>query len=178
MRISKREFLRALPIVAASLSAATPTFGHGKGDWNSLSARQKSMKIVSAALATVGKKGGQCKAWVQDVVSAASGRHVSVPLNSAVVTARWAADTSGHVQDLGAAIRSAKPGDAVQMIIRDKYGKEIGHTAFIGSNDGTTIRWIESNYFGDEMVRADRDQTIAKFERAVVGGQYTVYRFT
>lgn len=154
------------------------TSAHGMGVWNSASARDKAMKIISAALATNGRTGGQCKTWVQAVVTAASGAHVQIPLNTAEVTSTWQPDRTGHVRNIGSDILAGRPGDIVQMIIRDINGNQIGHTAIIGSNDGSKIVWLESNYRGDGKVTTNRTQTIQNFQNSLVQGQYTVYRIS
>lgn len=172
----ERTWLFAVALSAALLPSTA--HAHGKSEWDKLPARQKGMKIVSAALAHDGKVGGQCKVWVQAVIRAANGGHFDVPLNTADVSEGWQADPTGHVRSLGPRIESAKPGDIVQMIIRDRNGVAIGHTAIVGSNDGGRITWLESNYKGDGRVRTNRTQTIKAFTAALVDGRYTVYRMT
>lgn len=170
------KLLLSLGLLAMALPVSA--YAHGKSDWDKLPTRQKGMKIVSAALAHEGRSGGECKVWVQAVIKAANGGHFEVPLNTAVVTESWQADATGHVRSLGPRIASAKPGDVVQMVIRDRKGVAIGHTAIVGSNDGSTITWLESNYKGDGKVRTSRTQTIKDFNAALVDGRYTVYRMS
>ena len=175
MNVVRIVFTLCLAMVAVEPQAS---WGHGTGDWHGLSSRQKGMRIVSAALARNGRTGGQCKEWVRTVISAVTARHVEVPPNSAVVTATWIEERSGHIRSLGASIASSRPGDIVQMIIRDRDGNSIGHTAIVGSNDGSQLLWLESNYGNDEKVTTGRSQSISSFERSVVRGQYTVYRIS
>lgn len=132
------------------------------------------IRLVSAALADTGKTGGQCKAWVQAVILRATG--ITVPLNAGAVAERWQKDNSGKVLSLGSAIAQSRPGDAVQMIIRDRNDVAVPHTAFVGENDGAHIRWIESNYRGDEKVTAHRRQSHQDFHDATIERRYTVYR--
>ena len=132
------------------------------------------LKIISVALSHNGKKGGQCKIWVQQVMKDALG--ATLPTNTSLVTHLWNSDPSGRVLNLGAKISSAAPGDAVQMIARSRKGDPLPHTAIVGSNDGKRIRWLESNYKGDEMVTSSRTQTYEEFVASLPTGLYTVYR--
>jgi hypothetical protein len=167
-------------ILAALYAAPVATSAHPPLDapksWHKLTDRQRGMRIVSAALADNGKVGGQCKVWVQSIISRATDGHVTVPQNSAEVSHTWKSDKSGHIINLGARIARAQPGDIVQMVIKDRNGRGIPHTAIVGSNSRGTITWLESNYPSGEIVRVNRTQTVAQFESSLIDGRYTVYR--
>lgn len=168
--------LFVLAVLAAVSLAEVPAFSHGSGEWNTVPARQKGMRIVSAALSDNGKSGAQCKVGVQEVVKRATDRHVRVPQNAAEVSGAWKSDPTGHVQNLGKSIATARPGDIVQMVVRTSKGTPIPHTAIVASNNGKTIQWLESNWLNDEMVQTSRKQPVSEFLKSVIDNQYTVYR--
>lgn len=165
---------------------ATASQAHNPTEaWHQLRASSKSLKVISAALSYNGRKGGECKAWIQRVVSDATGSHVWLPGNSATVSSTWGADTNSHIAIVGTDIRSAKIGDIVQMVVRyyekqpdgtKKYTKNVGHTALVGQISNNRIKWIESNYDGKGTVTSSREQSFDEFESSTVSKQYTVYR--
>ncbi len=178
--LSRRDLLmKTWASVVIGLGAAPAVADNPSGSsngWHQLSARDKGFRIFSAALADNGRTGGQCKRWIQKVISRASGGHVDIPPNTATTTHRWKADASGHIVDLGASISKARTGDIVQMVIRDRSGNPIGHTAIVGTVSGGKVTWLESNYRGDERVTSNRVETYQKFASSLVNGKYTVYR--
>lgn len=164
-----------LALSAAGTATADQPNG-SKTAWHLLTDRQRGLRIVSGALAWDGQWGDQCKIWVQTIVRDVTGEHVTVPTNTAEVTHRWNTDKTGHIQDLGASITVARPGDIVQMVTRDRDGVSISHTAIVASNSRKSITWLESNFRGDEKVTTNRSQSHKEFQSSLVDGLYTVYR--
>jgi hypothetical protein len=171
--MKRRFYFAGLGIIAAPATADNPRGSNNA--WHQLSDRERGMRLISAALFWNGRYGGECKEWIQKVVKNVTNGHVLVPANTAIVTHRWVSDSSGHILDLGATISSARFGDIVQMVIRDRSGNSIGHTAIIGSNSGSSITWLESNYRGDKIVTVNRVQSHQQFLSSL-NGRYTVYR--
>jgi hypothetical protein len=172
----KKRGLFVLVALAAVSVVEVPAFSHGSGEWNTVPAQKKGMRIVSAALSDNGKSGGECKPWVQEVVRRATGGHVQVPQNAADVSGSWKSDPTGHVQNLGKTIATARPGDIVQMVIRTSKGAPIPHTAIVATNNGKAIQWLESNWDDDRKVQTRRNQPVSEFLKSVIDNQYTVYR--
>lgn len=79
-------------------------------------------------MADLGKWGGQCKRWVQDVVYAASGNMVRVPTTrSSPYDYMW--NSGAYVVGMSTNIRNVKPGWIVQM----KWKKTGGPTPSLWS---------------------------------------------
>ena len=171
MNLVRAGLVLALALVA---SLSYPSWAHDNAKWHDLSTKSKGMTIISAGLADVGKSGGTCKVWVQNVVTRATGG-VQVPKNTKEVTDSWEKDTSGHISNLGKkSIATSKPGDIVQMIVTLADGTQSSHTAIVASNNGKEITWLESNWPIGSKVSSSRKQSIANFKEKTVS--YTVYR--
>ncbi len=120
---------------------------HGKApqSWTKLSQSKKNLRIVSAALAEVGKLSKlSCKEWVRKVVRNASDSHIEIKPNDTNNLHAWLADDTGHISVVGSSIENSKAGHLVQMIL--KSGWE--HTAVIVEVNSSkkAVTFVDSNF--------------------------------
>lgn len=135
--------------------------------WHALSQAERNQKILERAYEDLGKYvgdpnndiTGQCKAWVQVVVYAASNGEVQLPLNHPTDFSRWIDDPentdSEYCIGRRGSILSAKPGEIVQVQWKDTYkeGPNNLHTFIVVSVNFFKITVIDSNWEEDRTVR-------------------------
>jgi hypothetical protein len=98
-----------------------------------------------------GSYGGQCKVWVQNVVSQCSSGIVWLPLNDPNCDWRWqwSADVSILSSDRRIMLR---PGHIIQAQIRTRTGALSPHTLIVTNKSGDFVSVVESNWRGDERI--------------------------
>ena len=130
--------------------------------WHEISQVQRNRKIIDRAFEDLGKRGGQCKAWVYHVVLSASGDKVRLPRNNMAVKDSWF--DSEFAEGRKASITTAKPGEIVQIRWKEHIAPPWNlHTLIVVSVDPHEITFIDSNWKGDEMV-GERTKKISIFE--------------
>ncbi len=135
-------------------------------DWHTQSQTMRNHDILYKAMEYVGTYGGECKPWVQNVVTLASNGAGIVPLTTnngdGYTWENTPGPDAGKVsEDLNSP--NVHVGMIVQMRIRYKDGSYVPHTAIIYGKNSTGVTWIESNKQGDGMVRVSSFQTYAQF---------------
>ena len=149
---------------APSLSKIMPTQCLS---WHALPQVDRNQKILDRAYRDEDKYvgdpnnwlTGQCKAWVQVVVYAASNGEVQLPLNHPTDFSRWIDDPentdSEYCIGRRGSILSAKPGEIVQVRWKDTYkeGPNNLHTFIVVSVNFFKITVIDSNWEEDRTVR-------------------------
>ena len=148
-------------------------------DWDETTQYQRAQRMIREARKSVGKFGGQCKAFVSNIVWEASKGAVRLPLNDTELKDRWLDDpknpNSEHcVGRRGVLITSARRGEIVQVRWKENH---VGppnnlHTFFVVSVNEDTITVIDSNWGNDEMVR-EWDMNIADFNE--MADSFTIY---
>ncbi len=175
--MNRRGFLGGLGALALGgaaglLARSKPVEANGNVWWeNSLNQTQRNQAIVSAAWPYIGRQGGQCKVWVQNVVYSASRNHVWLPQNaSAPNDYYWQADPQWHAVGMSLPIEYVKPGYIIQMRLKATNGP---HTAIVYAV-GRSLALIESNFLppGGEMVHV-RTIDFSTFKSQV--SAYSVY---
>lgn len=138
--------------------------------WHTLSDAQRNQKILDEAKKWEGKQGGQCKTWVQTVVTNASGGLDLIPINfsggGTYHLAKWDEKDSrfknvqmvwqGAYMCLASFPSSLRPGQIIQL----RWGpcaspsSIIGqpHTAIIKSVSSSSMEWWDSNFIGPNKV--------------------------
>jgi len=143
-------------VTSAVLSAILVFFvsvGSAFAGWHDLTQTGRNHAIHDEAVANNNTYGGECKPWVQNIVSWASGGVVTVPLttnNGHGYTWEYSPDVGemyNGIEDLNVHV-----GMIVQMRIKYSDGSYGPHTAIIYQKNSSGITWIESNYSGDGMV--------------------------
>ena len=142
--------------------------GLGKGSWSSLSNEERNKEILDEAKARINEVGGQCKAWIQNVVNIASGQLNHLPQNHIKAgdmynKAKWQDSPNVEVvwqrayQSPAGFPRSIKPGNIIQFRYQGNHNNSDDatglHTALIESVDSLSMTWIDSNWKGKELVR-------------------------
>lgn len=150
MRLVSRFTLIFLVCMGLAFGTAPSAKANGSNWWHSSTQPQRDQYILNQGASAVGSYGGQCKAWVQNVVYAASGNHVWLPLNQASPNNyMWAYDPNNHASGACMYIEYAPVGWIVQMRLSDGTA----HTAIVAGKSSTTITFLDSNWQHDETVR-------------------------
>lgn len=163
-------FLRSA-IIAFVLFFACAMESQAQTPWAAMTQAQRNQAIVAEANSwTTGSHGGQCKVWVQNVVWAASGSTVWLPLNAD--NCSW--NYSGHVVGRCGLIDGVSPGEIIQMQLSSAYGSG-PHTLIVTANNGSSITIRESNWckLNCELVGPPRTLTYQEFYNMV--GCYSIY---
>ena len=110
--------------------------------WHGYSQAYRNSLILTRAWNSYGVKVGlECKPWVRDVVLGASQSVVWLPAtNPDNYTWAWSQDSYGY--NMSRPIRYAKPGEIVQMRLRNY---PYLHTAIVSSVMSDRVGFIESN---------------------------------
>lgn len=158
-----------ISLVAITLLWGGVATAHQTKSWHYLTQSQRNWYIIDSAWQDLGKVGGQCKAWVQNVVYRASAYHVWLPPNNySPYDYYWQYDYNGHAIGMSMPIEYVQPGYIIQM--RLKSGTP--HTAIVYNIGPYSITFIESNWFQDETVHV-RTLDFSTFRSQV--SAYTVY---
>ena len=137
--------------------------------WHEWSQTTRNQAIVDKSYADLGKWGGQCKKWVQKVVSLASGGAVTIPGNMPDPNDyRWY--SGAYVVGMITNIRNVKPGWIVQMKFKSNG---VPHTFIVVGVTSSGMYVVESNYNKNEMVGL-RFWTFTDFDTKV-GSFYSLY---
>lgn len=138
--------------------------------WHDLTQAQRNQAIVNEANSyNNGDYGGQCKVWVQNVVSDASSGSVWPPTNAD--NCSW--NYSPYVVGRSALLDWVAAGEIIQMQLSSSYGSG-PHTLIVISNNGSQITVKESNWcFGDCEEVGSRALTYQQFYNMV--DCYSVY---
>ncbi len=128
----------------------------------------------------VGKQGGQCKAWVQNVVLNISGNHVLLPQNRSNSLSGypwlWKDDPTGHTISKGKVdFTKLIAGDIVQEKFHNQSGTAVGpHTYIVLRNDASDLLVIDSNRANTEKVAVTL-APISFFQKECGYTYYNVY---
>ena len=138
-------------------------------EWHELSQSQRNQKILERAYKDLHQKTKECKAWVQDVVYSASNGDVYPPITDMNHKDRWIDDPektdSEYCIGRCASIRSAKPGEIVQLRWKESYVPLPNnlHTFIVVSVNASTITVIDSNAENRQIV-SERELPISDFD--------------
>jgi len=170
--VGRREAMKGLGLLAAGLGVEAllgPGFAEAAKKpakpkpkpkpktWHELTQSQRNDRIIVRAVKDARTDVRRnCKEWVDDVVWAASGNLVDIPSTASNLYS-WL--PSADVGQRSRRIRYAEPGDIIQMLMRQRGGGWIEHTAIVYAvytgpglpYEGMTF--VESNYGGDLHVQ-------------------------
>lgn len=175
-RTSLVAFLSCILGVVAAGNRALAQTQQDKTWWHGLSDGSRNFLILQQALREEGTYGGECKAWVRNLVYkySVSRAVVWLPANDPVYSWRW--QWSPNVQALYSDRWDGVPlypGQIIQAVVRTRSGATLPHTMIVGSANWYSITVIESNWNGNGMVWR-RTASWPDFQRNVV--HYTLYQ--
>ena len=149
----RRNFLRILVGgVGSAILSGLPeiAFAYGVNSWHRLTQADRNQRIINTAYQDIGRKLGECKPWIRDVVRHASQDHVIIPSTvSPPNDWYWNSDPYNHAIGFSARLEDIPVGNIIQM--RLKNGTP--HTAIVAARTRDGVKFLESNRFNDITVR-------------------------
>lgn len=123
--------------------------GYG-AQWPSWTQGYRNSVLLSVGYQDIGRYGGLCKVWVQNLVSRVTDGRVIVP-STMSNRYMWNVDPLGHISGQSISIRNVQPGQVVQMA----WGTSKLHTFILASKTADGMYWLDSNWADppDSIVR-------------------------
>jgi hypothetical protein len=115
--------------------------------WNSLTQTQRNDEIVNAGTPDIGKYGGECKTWVQNLVYATSKYQVWLP-STEPNNYMW--QYSNNVVGVNMPIQYVQVGWILQLKLKSTGGP---HTAIVFAVQSGGVWLLDSNWDLDGIVR-------------------------
>lgn len=125
--------------------------GYG-ASWPYYSQGYRNTLLLSVGYQDLGKYGGACKIWVQNLVKRVTDGRVVVPANvtsTGALRYLWQNDPAGHVVGQCLDISSVQPGQVVQMA----WGTSSLHTFLLAGRNSSGMYWLDSNWYKDGKVK-------------------------
>lgn len=154
---NRRDFLRLLVGggIGSAVLSGLPEVASATGvnSWHRLTQTDRNQRIINTAYQDLGRRRGQCKTWIQEVVLRASQVHVPLPLNATSPNNwYWESDPYNHAIGMSMRLENVPVGNIIQMRLQNGTP----HTAIVAGRTRDGVTFLESNrHNNDETVRLE-----------------------